>query len=79
MDWCLSKDKIFTFDNLNWHNQVIVHKCRICLSEGESKAHLFVHCPVAREIWAKILIGLGMSSFFATFSPGWFGARVGGQ
>lgn len=40
-------DKIVSIDNLIRLRMVIVNMCSMCLSDGESGAHLFIDCPFA--------------------------------
>ena len=49
--WTAALGKILTAENLRKRNIVIVSWCCMCKADGESIDHLFIHCPVAKELW----------------------------
>ena len=53
--WTAALRKILTADNLRKWNIVIVSWCCMCKVDGESIDHLFLHCPVAKELWDAVL------------------------
>lgn len=40
---------------------MIPNACPMCMKEGESIDHLFMHCKYAREVWAYIFMEVGLS------------------
>ena len=40
---------------------VVTEWCYMCKSNGESIEHIFLHCEVARELWAGIFSRAGLS------------------
>lgn len=54
--WSVAKDKIPTIDNLIQRIKINVNRCCVCFSEGESVAHLFIHCLVGMELWAMVFV-----------------------
>lgn len=48
-------------NNLMQRQMVMANRCCMWLREGESVAHWFIHCPVAKELWNAFLISWGMS------------------
>ena len=57
-----------TIDNLRKRKVWILDWCYMCKSNGESVDHLFLHCPVAMDLWSMvgfefIWIILGYASF----------------
>ena len=52
--WTAALGKCLTIDNLRKRKVCILDWCYMCKSNGESVDHLFLHCPVALELWAMI-------------------------
>lgn len=48
--WELWWDQAPTIDNLIAKGMVIPNWCCICISEGDSLGHLFIHCPRATSL-----------------------------
>jgi hypothetical protein len=60
--WTAAHSKILTLDNLGRRGLVVVNRCWLCETEGESVDHLLLHCAAARGLW---------SAFFARFGLCW--------
>ena len=59
--WIAALGKCLTIDNL-WKKKVwILDWCYMCKCNGESVDHLFLHCPVAMNLWAMVLGWFGVS------------------
>lgn len=55
---------------------MIPNRCSMCLSDGESSDHLFIHCPVANAFWEFFLgslelIGFILNRWEVYFFAGW--------
>jgi hypothetical protein len=60
--WTAIHSKILTLDNLGRRGLVVVNRCWLCETEGESVDHLLLHCAAARDLW---------NAFFARFGLCW--------
>ena len=49
--WTVALRKILTADNLWRRNIILVSWCCMCRADGENIDHLFLHCPMSRELW----------------------------
>lgn len=49
--WFILSDACLMRDNLSKRGLQLDNKCFICQSNSESINHLFLHCPVASDIW----------------------------
>jgi hypothetical protein len=58
--WATVLGKILTAENLRKRHIIIVSWCCMCKSDGESIDHLFIHCPVAKELWNAVFCLLGV-------------------
>jgi hypothetical protein len=54
--WLLVQTKLLTADKLTKRNWPCNEQCCLCDQESESAAHLCLHCPFAREVWALVAI-----------------------
>jgi uncharacterized membrane protein len=54
--------KILTLDNLGRMGMVVVNRCWLCESDGESVDHHLLHCVAASSLW---------TAFFAWFGLCW--------
>jgi hypothetical protein len=52
--WVASLGKALTFDNLRNRGFIIPNWCCMCLRNGESIDHLFLHCLVAADLWSLV-------------------------
>jgi hypothetical protein len=52
--------KIFTLDNLRRRGMVMVNRCWLCESDGESVDHILLHCGAARALWNDFFIRFGL-------------------
>ena len=64
--WIASLGKALTFDNLRNRGFIIPNWCCMCLRNGESVDHLFLHCSVAADLWSLV---------FGLFGVQWVMAR----
>ena len=60
--WTAARGKILTLDNLRRRGMVVVNRCWLCESDGESIVHLLLHCGAARALW---------DAFFTRFDLYW--------
>jgi hypothetical protein len=60
--WTAVHNKILTLDNLGRRGLVVVNRCWLCETDGESVDHLLIHCAAARDLW---------NAFFARFGLCW--------
>jgi hypothetical protein len=60
--WTAVHSKILTLDNLGRRGLVVVNRCWLCETDGESVDHLLLNCAVARDLWI---------TFFARFGLCW--------
>ena len=58
--WTASLGKILTADNLRKRNIILVSWCCMCNLDGESIVHLFLHCPVANDLWSFVFSLFGV-------------------
>jgi hypothetical protein len=59
--WTATRGKILTIDNLRRRGMIVVNRCCLCESDGESVDHLLIHCGVANALWNAILSRLGLN------------------
>jgi hypothetical protein len=57
----LALGKILTHDNLRKREIITVDWCCMSKNNGESVAHILLHCPIARELWDMLLCLLGVT------------------
>ncbi|XP_070043168.1 uncharacterized protein [Nicotiana tomentosiformis] len=50
-NWTALHGSCLTRDNLVRRNFQIVNRCYMCQREAESHSYLFLHCPVAADLW----------------------------
>ena len=50
-----------TIDNLRKRKVWILNWCYMCKRNGESVDHLFLHCPLASDLWSMVLGFFGVS------------------
>jgi hypothetical protein len=48
--WTAARSKILTIDNLHRRGMIVVNRCWLCESDGESVDHLLLHCGVANAV-----------------------------
>ena len=53
--WTVALGKFLTIDNLRKRKVWILDWCYMCKSNGESIDHLFLHYPVAMDLWSMVL------------------------
>ena len=79
--WTAALNRILTFDNLMRRGWVLVNRCCMCETAGESVNHLLVHCSVAAQLWSIVLSIFGMSRVqsrtVVSVLQSWSGGRVG--
>ena len=59
--WTVALGKCLTIDNLRRRKVWILDWCYMCKCNGESVDHLFLHCPVAMDMWAMVFGLFGVS------------------
>ena len=59
--WTATLGKCLTIDNLRKMKVWILDWCYICKCNGESVDHLFLHCPIALDMWAMVFHLFGVS------------------
>jgi hypothetical protein len=52
--------KVLTLDNLRKRQLIVINRCCLCKSDGETVNHLFLHCEVARALWYAIFSRFGL-------------------
>ena len=52
--WTATLGKCLTIDNLRKRKVCILDWCYVCKCNSESVDHLFLHCPVALELWDMV-------------------------
>ena len=59
--WTTALRKCLTIDNLHKRKVWILDWCYMCKRNGESIDHLFLHCPLASDLWSMVLGLFGVS------------------
>ena len=59
--WTVALGKYLTIDNLRKMKVWILDWCYMCKCNGELVDHLFLHCPVAMDLWSIVLGLFGVS------------------
>ena len=59
--WIAALGKCLTIDNLPKRKVWILDLCYMCKCNSESVDHLFLHCPVAMDLWSMVLGLFGVS------------------
>ena len=52
--WTTALGKCLTIDNLRKRKVCILDWCYLCKCNSETVDHLFLHCPIALELWDTI-------------------------
>jgi hypothetical protein len=58
--WTTVRSKIPTIDNLCRRGMIMVNRCWLCESDGESMDHLLLHCKLANALWNVIFSQFGL-------------------
>jgi hypothetical protein len=79
--WTAVRGKILTLDNLRRRGMVVVNRCWLCESDGESVDHLLLHCGAARTLWNSFFTRFGLcwvmpSTIKDLYASWWTGGRV---
>lgn len=53
--WLVASNACIKHINLQRWGVIIFSRCFFCSTEVESGSHLFLHCPVASQIWSLLL------------------------
>jgi hypothetical protein len=53
--------KILIIDNLRKRNLIVINRCCLCKSDGETIDHLLLHCKIACSLWYAIFNRIGLS------------------
>ena len=56
--WTTALGKCLTIDNLRKRKVCILDWCYLCKCNSETVDHLFLHCPIALELWDMVLVYL---------------------
>ena len=71
--WIAALRKCLTIDNLRKRKVWILNWCYMCKRNGESVDHLFLHCPLASDLWATVLGLFGVSWVMPRTVLGYYG------
>ena len=58
--WTAAMGKILTTENLRKRRLVVIDWCCMCKRDGESVAHLLLHCPIASDLWGLVFSMFGV-------------------
>ena len=47
-------------DNLMLKGRLLVNRCYMCCCDGESVAHLLLHCPITHTLWIFMIQAFGI-------------------
>ena len=47
-------------DNLMLKGRLLVNRCCMCCCDGESVAHLLLHCPITHTLWIFMIQAFGI-------------------
>jgi hypothetical protein len=78
--WIAARSKILTIDNLRRRGIIVINRCWLCESDGETVDHLLLHCGVVNALWNVIFSRFGLcwvmlSSVKELFACWWSGGR----
>lgn len=59
--WTALQDACLTQDNLRKRSFQIANRCYMCQNNEETNNHLFLHCPVAADVWNMFLSLFGFN------------------
>ena len=59
--WTVALGKCLTIENLRKRKVWILDWCYMCKCNGEPVDHLFLHCPIAMDLWAMVFGLFGVS------------------
>ncbi|XP_059671114.1 uncharacterized protein LOC132316672 [Cornus florida] len=78
--WTAAWGSILTVDNLRKRSHVVVNRCCLCKTTGESVNHLLIQCSEARDVWSMLLGAFGLPWVFSKstvdFLENWKGCTV---
>ena len=60
--WTAVLGKVLTIDNLRKRRLMLIDWCCMCKASGESIDHLFLRCPIARDLWSLAFSEIGRAS-----------------
>uniref|UniRef100_A0A2N9I206 Reverse transcriptase zinc-binding domain-containing protein n=1 Tax=Fagus sylvatica TaxID=28930 RepID=A0A2N9I206_FAGSY len=58
--WTAARGSILTCDNLMRRGYMMVARCCMCCCDGETVAHLLLHCSLARMLWSFVFTAFGI-------------------
>ena len=58
--WTAAMDRILTMQNLRRRHVMVIDWCDMCKVSGESTDHLFLHCPIATDLWSCMFSLFGL-------------------
>ena len=58
--WTTALGKILTLENLWYKGVAVIGWCYMCKKSGELVNHLFLHCPIAYELWSMVWTLFGL-------------------
>ncbi|KAJ1696613.1 hypothetical protein LUZ63_005125 [Rhynchospora breviuscula] len=77
--WLLLQDRLLTQANLMLRGWPAVQSCTMCPAPDiETTAHLFIHCPFARQLWDRVqlLFNLPVLNFTPNMVNFWLHNRI---
>ena len=57
--WTAALGNILTIDNFGKQKILTLDWCCMCKRNGESVIHLFIHCPIAFDLWSMVFTLFG--------------------
>jgi hypothetical protein len=58
--WTAAMDRILTMQNLRRRHVIVIDWFYMCKVSGESTNHLFLHCPIATNLWSCMFSLFGL-------------------
>ena len=53
--WCILRNKVLTWDNIQKINKMGLGWCLLCKKEEESVQHLLLKCPFNKRVWEETM------------------------
>ena len=68
--------KILTIDNLKKRNLIVINRCCLCKSDGETINHLLLYCEIDCSLWYALFSWFGLSWVMPSNVAGLFACCV---